>query len=106
MTIYTNGEFFQEFPVPVGAEWRAATQEEIDEFAARMELDRMADTEAEWVVGEMQKIADQLLRIEDADPTALPGSAQQWREYRIALRAWKPGADGFPYVAGRPQRPE
>lgn len=61
--------------------------------------------EAEWVVAEMQLVADQLLRIEDGDPTALSGTEQQWRDYRIALRAWKEGAEGFPISEQRPVRP-
>lgn len=58
-----------------------------------------------WREMEMTLIADQLLRIEDGDPTALPGTDRQWRDYRIQLRAWVEGADHFPDVAYRPARP-
>lgn len=44
--------------------------------------------EKSWRDLEMTLIADQLLRIEDGDPTALPGTDRQWRNYRIQLRAW------------------
>lgn len=58
-----------------------------------------------WRDGELVFIADQLLRIEDADPTALPGTDRQWRNYRIAVRAWVEGAVGFPDSLNRPVRP-
>ena len=58
-----------------------------------------------WRDGELVFIADQLLRIEDADPTALPGTDRQWRNYRIAVRAWVEGAVGFPDSLNIPVRP-
>lgn len=61
--------------------------------------------EAEWAAAEMAVVADQLLKIEDGDPTALPGTDRQWRDYRIALRSWKDGAEHFPDQQYRPQRP-
>lgn len=61
--------------------------------------------ELEWATGEMAVVADQLLKIEDGDPTALPGADRQWRDYRIALRAWKEGAEHFPDQQHRPARP-
>lgn len=65
----------------------------------------MVQVETEWIRDEMQVVADQLLRIEDGDPSALLGTEKQWRDYRIALRAWKEGAEGFPEIGARPQRP-
>lgn len=59
-----------------------------------------------WRDQEMLVVADQLLRIEDSDPTALPGTDRQWRDYRIQLRAWIEGAEHFPDQAHRPRRPE
>ena len=61
--------------------------------------------EISWREEELSIIADQLLRIEDGDPTALPGTDRQWRDYRIALRGWKEGAAGFPEIEQRPSRP-
>jgi len=58
-----------------------------------------------WRVAEVAFIADQLLAIEDGDPTALPGTDTQWRAYRTKVRAWKEGALNFPDAAFRPQRP-
>lgn len=58
-----------------------------------------------WRDGELVFIADQLLRIEDADPTALPGTDRQWRNYRIAVRSWVEGAVGFPDSLNIPVRP-
>jgi hypothetical protein len=63
-------------------------------------------TEDGWVKSEMEVVADQLLKIEDGDPSALPGTTRQWRDYRIDLRAWKVGAAGFPEIEARPVRPD
>lgn len=62
-------------------------------------------TEAVWRDSEMVVVADQLLRLEDGDPKALSGTERQWRDYRIALRSWVEGAENFPKIAHRPQRP-
>lgn len=72
-----------------------------DETLARLSAER----ETAWVETEMPVVAEQLVMLEDEDPSALPGTARQWRDYRIALRTWKEGAAGFPEVAQRPTRP-
>jgi hypothetical protein len=61
--------------------------------------------EEAWRVDEMADIADQLIAIEDGDPTALPGTDLQWRAYRTKVRAWKEGAQDFPDPTKRPTRP-
>ena len=62
--------------------------------------------EDSWRLAEMSFIADQLLRIEDDDPTALPGTAAHWRAYRILVRAWVDGSDTlYPDDIKRPPRP-
>ena len=58
-----------------------------------------------WRSGEMTFIAEQLIGIEDDDPDALPGTDREWRDYRIQVRAWKEGAEGFPEAGSRPVRP-
>lgn len=58
-----------------------------------------------WRVEEVAFIADQLLAIEDDDPTALPGTDRQWRDYRTQVRAWKEGRPDFPDQSKRPPRP-
>lgn len=67
----------------------------------------MQDTQREdaWRTEELAFIADQLIAMEDADPSALPGTDRQWRDYRIALRSWKDGAEHYPDMRYRPQRP-
>lgn len=72
-----------------------------DETVARIDADR----EAAWVDAEMLLVAVQLVMLEDEDPSALPGTARQWRDYRIALRNWTEGAPNFPDEAYRPMRP-
>lgn len=61
--------------------------------------------EVVWVVEELELIADQLLALEDDDPTALPGTTREWRDYRIGVRAWKTGNEDFPDMTKRPVRP-
>lgn len=58
-----------------------------------------------WRDAEMAVIAEQLLMLEDEDPLALPGTAAQWRAYRILVRAWKEGNVNFPNIESRPVRP-
>ena len=64
-----------------------------------------AATERDWQEAEMRLIAEQLPAVEDGDPTALPGTEREWRDYRIQVRAWKEGAEGFPEAEKRPVRP-
>lgn len=61
--------------------------------------------ENSWVKSELVFIADQLLAIEDDDPTALPGTDREWRDYRIQVRAWKEGQINFPDKSFRPTSP-
>lgn len=71
------------------------------------EMQHQIDSYAElaWQELEMAFIANQLLAIEDGDPTALPGTDRQWRDYRIKVRAWKEGNPDFPDGNKRPVRP-
>lgn len=61
--------------------------------------------ESKWMALELLFIADQLLALEDDDPTALPGTEREWRDYRIKVRAWKEGNVAFPNKDKRPLRP-
>ena len=65
----------------------------------------LAKAELHWQTSEMAVIADQLLAIEDGDPAALSGTEREWRDYRIQVRAWKEGAEGYPDSEHRPARP-
>lgn len=77
-----------------------------EETAAAALLAEQKIVETQWVTAELAIIADQLLAIEDEDPTALPGTAAQWRAYRIKVRAWKDGGDpNYPQQNKRPVRP-
>jgi len=58
-----------------------------------------------WRMDEVVFITDQLIGMEDGDPSALPGTELQWRSYRTLVRAWKEGAENFPDSSGRPVRP-
>lgn len=64
-----------------------------------------AMSEAEWVKEELAVIVDQILALEDDDPTALPGTEREWRDYRIQVRAWKEGNTHFPDKTLRPSPP-
>lgn len=61
--------------------------------------------ETSWVRTELLIIADQLLALEDDDPNRMPGTDREWRDYRIKVRAWKEGTEGYPEIDSRPQRP-
>lgn len=58
-----------------------------------------------WRAEEVGFVADQLIGMEDSDPSALPGTELQWRSYRTLVRAWKEGAEYFPDSSHRPVRP-
>lgn len=58
-----------------------------------------------WRIKEVAFITDQLIGIEDGDPTALPGTDVEWRAYRTKVRAWKEGTLYFPDSTQRPIRP-
>lgn len=105
MVIYTNGSILQTFPVPEGPEWRVATEDDVAAAESAMAFRVACAAEDEWTATEMVAVAGQLLMLEDEDPSALPGTAREWRDYRIALRAWKEGAEGFPISEQRPVRP-
>ena len=68
-------------------------------------LKPLKEIEANWQTAEMAFIADQLIALEDQDPTAQSGTERQWRDYRTQVRRWGEGADGYPAVESRPQRP-
>lgn len=78
------------------------TEEELAQQEFRVAIDR----EAAWRSTEMLSIADQLLAIEDSDPSRLPGTESEWREYRVKVRAWAQGAEGFPDLTNRPRSPD
>ena len=78
-------------------------QKEAQAAAEQRELD--VAREVSWKNSEMLLISDQLLKLEDADPTAMPGTESQWRAYRVVLRTWVDGAQGYPNVSSRPVRP-
>jgi len=71
-----------------------------------MECETLESGQEVWRITETALIADQLIALEDADPTALPGTELDWRNYRTKVRGWKDGAEGFPDTASRPVRPE
>lgn len=68
-------------------------------------LSLQATEEAVWQSYTLPLIADQLLALEDDDPTALPGTEREWRDYRIQVRAWKEGNVNFPDKSMRPTPP-
>ena len=76
------------------------------DIAAQREAERLAPlmaTETEWVEMERKFVGEQLEAIEDGED--MPGTERKWRDYRIQVRAWKEGAEGFPDAEKRPLRP-
>lgn len=82
--------------VPFGPEW-ADQVWSFDTESYGPSLVGSAAAEDAWRESELLLIAEQLLMIEDADPAAAPGTAAQWRAYRVAVRAWKAGNGDFPF---------
>lgn len=66
---------------------------------------KLIPIEDEWREAEMGRIAEQLLMLEDDDPGAQPGTAAQWRAYRIELRKWTTDNPDFPDMNKRPIQP-
>lgn len=63
--------------------------------------------EDQWREEQMSRIAKQLLMIEDENPKAEPGTARQWRQYRISVMDWVEGENpDFPDETKRPVAPE
>lgn len=100
-TFYDVPEDWIEVPWPEAGDqvWNFETQSWGESPSAAL------NREKQWREEEMEFIADQLLRIQDDDPTALAGTDRQWRDYRILVRAWVEGFVGFPDPTLRPVRP-
>ncbi|WYW03049.1 hypothetical protein Villemi_00042 [Pseudomonas phage vB_PpuP-Villemi] len=89
-------------------EWLAAGNEPEPQYT-EAELAALAYAEGHvreivWRDAQLVDVADQLLKIEDDDPTAFSTPAN-WRAYRVQLRAWTEGAVHYPDIAHRPVRP-
>lgn len=77
-----------------------------EEATALKQYEELSVLQEEWRLSELSVVAEQLLALEDDDPNREPGTERQWRDYRIQVRAWKEGAEGFPLSENRPTRPE
>ena len=87
-------------------DWRQlVTKAMKDQAATEQNFQVDAGREVQWRTSEMTLIAEQLVSLEDDDPSAAPGTEREWRDYRILVRAWKAGADGYPDSSKRPARP-
>ena len=76
------------------------------DIKAEAELARLAPLiaeETQWVESERNYVAEQLEAIEDGEE--IPGTEREWRDYRIQVRAWKEGTEGYPDSENRPVRP-
>lgn len=76
---------------------------EINAEAEAARLAPLIAAEVQWAEQERKFVAEQLEAIEDGEYAI--GTERQWRDYRIQVRAWKEGAEGFPEVEKRPVRP-
>lgn len=78
------------------------------DIASEKETARLAPliaVESVWVEAERKYVGEVLEAIEDGGDDAPPGTEREWRDYRIQVRAWKEGAQGFPDIEKRPVRP-
>lgn len=87
-------------------DWSMLITKQMKEDAIKEAVLVLATAEEDsWRNSELLFAADQLMAIEDDDPNRLPGTDRQWRDYRIAVRAWKEGNPDFPDQTKRPVRP-
>lgn len=87
-------------------DWSMLITKQMKEDAIKEAVLVLATAEEDsWRNSELLFAADQLMAIDDDDPNRLPGTDREWRDYRIALRAWKEGNINFPEEALRPIRP-
>ncbi|UVM15553.1 hypothetical protein LOY42_20105 [Pseudomonas sp. B21-023] len=85
----------------------AISDSEYQEFIDQQALTVSKGEEGLWVAAQLREAAEQILMLDDDDPAAMPGTTvADWRGYRVALRAWKDGAEGFPGRQYRPRRPQ
>lgn len=66
--------------------------------------DRLATVEVQWVESEIERIRDELEKVQDSDPNSV-GSVSDWRSYRKSLRAWDQHKN-FPDKNFRPKAPD
>ncbi|AZL69192.1 hypothetical protein [Pseudomonas oryziphila] len=74
------------------------------EFDPSVDIRPDPQGELDWAAAEIADAKDKLEAITFDDPN-VPGTADDWKAYGRALRAWKEGAAGFPQVEQRPSRP-
>lgn len=87
-------------------DWSMLITKQMKEDAIKEAVLVLATAEEDsWRNSELLFAADQLMAIDDDDPNRLPGTDREWRDYRIAVRAWKEGNVDFPEEALRPIRP-
>lgn len=87
-------------------DWSMLITKQMKEDAIKEAVLVLATAEEDsWRNSELLFAADQLMAIDDDDPNRLPGTDREWRDYRIAVRAWKEGNVDFPNKELRPKRP-
>ena len=87
-------------------DWSMLITKQMKEDAIKEAVLVLATAEEDsWRNSELLFAADQLMAIDDDDPNRLPGTDREWRDYRIAVRAWKEGNVDFPNKDLRPKRP-
>lgn len=64
----------------------------------------VAASEVYWVQKELDRVRDELEKVQDSDPSAV-GTVTQWREYRKLLRSWTTNQN-FPDKTKRPLSPD
>lgn len=93
--IVTIGDGFKVMPEAT-PQPRPPTEDEL--------LQAKAFEEAVWRAIEMPFAQETVTALEFGD-TSIPGTADQWKSYWLALRSWKDGAEHYPNSRHRPPRP-
>jgi hypothetical protein len=81
------------------------SEEALSIVSMEKEMALTIEDENIWREGQMSRVANQILMLDDDDPKAETGTARQWRDYRIQLRSWTDTNPDFPDSSKRPIAP-
>lgn len=86
----------------VGDEWGHPCL--VPRVVSTVSKDQLAEFEKVWTFSEIDRVRDELEKVQDSDPDAT-GTVGGWRDYRKALRVWNEH-EKFPNIEYRPIAPD
>lgn len=76
----------------------------VPQIVSTVSEDQLAEFEKVWTFSEIDRVRDELEKVQDSDPDAI-GTVGAWRDYRKALRVWNEH-ENFPNIKYRPVAPD